>query len=204
MPQLLYLLSKRHHVYLYGGPGGGKSTAAKQAADALGIQFGYISLNPQTPDSRLMGYMDATGNYRETLFHKLYRDGGVFCIDEMDNASASLLTTLNSCLENGHGAFPNGMIPRHENFVVVATGNTAGRGANPQFPDRRPFDCAFSERFTFIEWDYDQQLEEAITMAINPKATDWLKWIRNVRTYAKQNHPKLIVSPRRHFAARNT
>lgn len=146
-----------------------------------------------------MGYMDANGNYRETLFHTLYRDGGVFCIDEMDNASASLLTTLNSCLENGHGAFPNGMITRHEKFVVVSTGNTAGRGANPQFPDRRPFDCAFSERFTFIEWDYDLNLEEAITLSINPKAGSWLKWVRAVRTYAKQNHPKLIVSPRASF-----
>lgn len=199
MPQLMYLLSKRHHVYLYGGPGSGKSTAAKMAADALGIRFGYISLNPQTPDSRLLGYMDANGNYRETLFYQLYKDGGIFCIDEMDNASASLLTTLNSCLENGHGAFPNGMVQRHEDFVVVATGNTAGRGANPQFPERRPFDSAFCERFTFIEWDYDHQLEEAVTLAINPNANSWLVWIRTVREYAKKNHPKLIVSPRASF-----
>ena len=199
MPQLMYLLSKRHHAYLYGGPGSGKSTAAKMAADALGIRFGYISLNPQTPDSRLLGYMDANGNYRETLFYQLYKDGGIFCIDEMDNASASLLTTLNSCLENGHGAFPNGMIQRHEDFVVVATGNTAGRGANPQFPERRPFDSAFCERFTFIEWDYDRALEEAITLAINPNAVQWLNWVRNVRDYAKKNHPKLIVSPRASF-----
>lgn len=199
MARLLYLLAKKHHVYLYGPPGSGKSTAAKMAADALNIPFGYISLNPQTPDSRLMGYMDANGNYRETLFFQLYRDGGIFCIDEMDNSSASLLTTLNSCLENGYGSFPCGMIKRHDNFIVVATGNTVGRGANPQFPDRRPFDSAFSERFTYLEWDYDLALEEAITLAINSDAKTWLKWVRNVREYAKKNHPKLTVSPRASF-----
>jgi MoxR-like ATPase len=201
MGKLLYFISKRHHVYLYGPPGSGKSTASHQVADSLNLDFGYISLNPQTPDSRIVGFIDAGGTYRPTVFRRIYENGGVFCVDELDNASASLLTTLNSGLENGSMAFPDGMIPRHKDFVLVATGNTNGKGANPQFPERRPFDSAFSERFTFLKWDYDTVLEENIVKAINPteKAEKWLGWVRNVRDYAKKHYPRLIVSPRVSF-----
>ena len=199
MPKLMYLVSKRHHTYLYSAPGSGKSTAAKQVADTLGLAYGYISLNPQTPDSRLLGYMDATGNYRSTPFQQLYTNGGVFCIDEVDNASPALLTTLNSGLENGHMAFPNGLAQRHRDFVLIATGNTAGRGANPMFPERRPFDAAFAERFTFIEWDYDVNLERAITLAINPKADSWHRWVIGTREYCKANYPRVLVTPRASF-----
>lgn len=199
MSQLLYLLSKRHHVYLYGAPGSGKSTAASQAAERMKIPYGYISLNPQTTDSRLIGYMDANRNFHETVFYNCYKNGGVFCIDEMDNSAPSLLTTLNGALENGHCAFPCGLVERHKDFVLVATGNTCGRGANAQFPDRRPFDAAFGERFTFIEWGYDADLEQSITLAINPNAQAWLTWITELRPYCQTNYPRVLVSPRASF-----
>lgn len=198
-PSLLYLISKGHHVYLWGPPGSGKSTAAHQCAQALERGWGYISLNPQTPESRLLGFIDAGGTYRPTPFYKAYTEGGVFCIDEVDNASPALVTTLNSLLENGNGAFPNGVYPRHKNFVLVATGNTAGRGANILFPDRRPFDGAFAERFTFLQWGYDEALEKSVTLAINPRAEKWLKWVREVRDYCHKNEISLIVSPRASF-----
>jgi len=196
MPKLMYLVSKRHHVYLYGAPGSGKSHASKQVADAIGVPYGFISLNPQTPDSRLLGFIDANGNYRSTLFHDIYQNGGVFCIDEVDNASPSLLTTLNSALENGHMAFPNGLVAKHPDFVLIATGNTCGKGANPMFPERRPFDAAFAERFTFIAWDYDIALEKAITLSINPNADSWHRWVIGTREYCKQHYPKVLVTPR--------
>lgn len=196
LPMLLYYISKRHNVYLYGPVGSGKSTAAQQVAEALELKFGYLSLNPQTPDSRLLGFIDAGGQYRKTVFYDCYTQGGVFCIDEMDNASASLLTTLNSMLENGHGAFPDGLHERHKDFVLVATGNTNGRGGNLMFPERRPFDSAFAERFTYLEWGYDEALEAKITLSINPKADTFLTWIRKMRTYCGKEFPRLVISPR--------
>ncbi len=199
LERLLYLIQKRHHVYLYGPAGSGKSTAAGQIAKALKLSFGYLSLNPQTPDSRILGFLDAGGTYRKTPFYDCYKNGGVFCIDEMDNASASLLTTLNSMLENGYGAFPGELVSRHKDFVLVATGNTNGRGANPMFPERRPFDVAFAERFTFLYWDYDVSLERKVTLSINPKAEEWLNWVWKARDYTAKNYPKVLVSPRAAF-----
>ena len=72
MPALLRVLGRRRHVYLWGPAGSGKSTAAKQAAEALGLDYGYISLNPQTPDSRLQGFIDANGVYRDPVFRRCY------------------------------------------------------------------------------------------------------------------------------------
>ena len=190
------LTSKRYNVYLYGCPGSGKSTGARQVADALELKYGYISLNPQTPESRLIGYMDATGNYRSTVFFDLYTNGGVFCIDEQDNASPALLTTLNSLLENGHGSFPCGIVERHKDFRLISTGNTDGRGANIQFPERRAFDEAFRERFIFMPWAYDEALELNLSLGINPNATAWVKWVQSVRAYCLSSDIRLVVSPR--------
>lgn len=195
-PTLTQLLAAGTHVYAWGPPGGGKSTAAAHAARALGRRYGYISLNPQTTDSRLLGYKDATGNYHRTPFRDCYEGGGVFCIDEMDNASDNLLTTLNGALENGHGAFPDGLVDRHADFVMVATGNTAGRGGSQNHAGRRPFDAATAERFVYLAWNYDEALEERLTLAAWAGARPWLAWVRKVRAYAGQHHPRLVVSPR--------
>lgn len=199
MAQLLYLLAKRHHVYLYGEPGSGKSTAAQLAAQRMGLQYGYVALNPQSPKSELFGFIRPDGTFQETVFYQCYKNGGIFCIDEMDNSSGALLTTLNGALENGHCAFPCGIVDRHADFIVVATGNTCGRGASPQFPERRPFDAAFGERFFFIEWSYDTELEKNITLTVNPKADTWLEWVSNVRAFCQTNYPKLLASPRASF-----
>jgi hypothetical protein len=96
-------------------------------------------------------------------------------------------------------AFPNGLAEKHPDFVLIATGNTCGKGANPMFPERRPFDAAFSERFSFIEWDYDVNLEKAVTLAINSKAIDWHRWVLKAREYCKKNHPRVLVTPRASF-----
>lgn len=195
-PKLLYYVGKRKHTYLYGPHGTGKSTAAQQAAEALGVPYGYISLTPQTPESRLLGYCTATGSYVRTPFRDCYENGGVFCVDELDNMSQALATTWNGALENGHMAFPDTLVTRHKDFVMVGTGNTSGQGANPSYPERRPFDKAFRDRFVYIHWDYDTKLEKAIALSIWPDSEPWVDWVKDVRKWANVNYPKLVPSPR--------
>ncbi len=81
-------------VWLYGEAGSGKSTAAEQMADELDLSFRSISLGPSTSKSDLMGYRDATGEYRSTAYRETYEDGGVFLFDEIDNAHPSVLTNI--------------------------------------------------------------------------------------------------------------
>jgi cobaltochelatase CobS len=197
--KLLELVQARVHAYLPGPAGSGKSTAAMQVAKALNLPYGYMSLTVQTPESRVFGYMDANGRYVETEFYRCYKNGGVFCFDEMDNSNGNLQASLNSALENGHCAFPVGMVERHKDFVMVATGNTNGLGGNPSYPERRAMDSAFRDRFVFLSWEYDVVLERSIALGMNPDADNWINWILAVRGYAKQHHPRLQVTPRSTF-----
>jgi len=195
-PKLLYLVGKRHNAYLYGPSQSGKSYAAAQVARTLDLPYYYLSLNPQTPDSRLVGFVRPDGTYQGTVFYKAYAEGGVCCLDETDNASAGLLTTLNSALANGAASFPCGMVERHADCVIVATGNTPGRGGTALYPERRPLDGAFAERFTFLHWEYDETLEEALVTGINPKnGATLLAWVRNVREYAASAGLRLMATP---------
>ena len=196
--RLLNLIASGQDVYMYGDPGTGKSTAAHQAATVLSLPYAYVSLCPQSSETLLFGFIHAGGHYVETEFFRLYRDGGVFCIDEMDNGSGALLNKLNSLLENGHGSFPCGTIPRNPKFVMVATGNTNGNGASLMFPDRRAFDPAFKERFAFLHWPLDTAQEKIIAVTLNPK--DGLAWMGTVSKIRQAiidlNIERVVVSPR--------
>ena len=196
---LLELAQMRMDSYLYGEPGTGKSTATEYIAKALELPYGYISLTIQTSESRIVGYNDAQGNYVPTEFYKRYTEGGVFCIDEIDNASGNLLTSLNSALANGNGAFPCGQVKRHPDFICIATGNTTGFGHNPMFPERQVLSGAIRDRFVFMNWTYDEKLEKLIALAQDDnkaRTAAWVTWIQSVRKYAQQYDPKLPVTPR--------
>jgi MoxR-like ATPase len=183
---------------LYGAPGGGKSHAAAQAALALEVPFYYVALTPGLPDSRLFGYLDANGTYRGTVLRQAYENGGVLCLDEIDNASDTTVTGLNALMANGHGSFPDGIIARHPRFVLVATANTPLRGGSRNHSGRRALDGATLDRFAFLEWHYDTALEDARVQAVLPgkDGKAWVRWVRKVREYAQAHVPQLIVSQR--------
>src|SRR5262245_47455172 len=89
------------------------------------------------------------------------------------------------------------MVEKHPDFILVATGNTALRGADRFFPERRPIDPATIDRFVYVEWDYDPALERAIVSGINDQAIPWMTWVHSVRSYAKQHALKgLWATPR--------
>lgn len=187
------------HVMMVGPAGTGKSTIAEQAAEALGLDSYSISLSPQTPASQIIGYMQAQGEYVETLFRRAYEHGGLFHFDEVDNAHPSVLAVINSALANGHMAFPDSMVKRHDDFRVVASANTYGRGATRAYVGRQAIDAATLDRFTMITIEIDEALEAALVAATGVDKslqTRILRQVRKMRENADKHALNVVVSPR--------
>ena len=196
-------------VWLYGEAGSGKSTAAEQMADELDLSFRSISLGPSTSKADLMGYRDATGEYRSTAYRETYEDGGVFLFDEIDNAHPSVLTILNNSIANNQGEFPDKRISRHDDTRFIAAANTIGRGATAEYVGRTPIDAATIDRFAFVPMDIDPELEEALVLGDQvrnsyvdissggvPNAREWLAVVRAHREAVSELGIRAIIGQR--------
>lgn len=189
---LLASIAAGVNVLLVGPAGSGKTTAVSKVADAIGADFYSLSVGPQTSKVDLLGYMDATGEYVTSNIRRAFENGGVLLIDELDAGNPAVLTTLNSIIENDSAGFPDGQIKRHEDFVVVASANTYGRGANRQFVGRQQLDDATLDRFVTLDWDYDEAFENDLP-GIDPK---WTAHVQNLRRIADNLRVRHTISPR--------
>ena len=134
---------------------------AKRVADALERPFFYTGAILQKYE--LLGYNDANGNYVSTSFYEAYKNGGLYLWDEIDASNPGALVAFNAALENGMLAAPNGeMVPMHEDFRCIAAANTIGKGATLRHAGRQPIDGAVTERYAFVQMDYDWSLTAAI------------------------------------------
>ncbi len=197
------------HAYLYGPTGTGKTHAAYKMAKSRNLPFSSISVCPATTQSALYGYNDANGKYNKTSFRDIYENGGVFCLDEMDNGNPSILAALNTALSNGFCTFPDGKtVWRHEKTTIIVTANTIGRGADINYVGRSPIDAATLDRFVFIKWDLDEELEKSLIdlpyknrpIKIEEGGTMekevWYEWVKLVRDLCEEMGLRHIVSPR--------
>jgi MoxR-like ATPase len=199
--RVLRIVSRGLHVYLTGPAGTGKSTLAEQVADALDIPFASISCHPQMTATALFGYQTADGTYLPTAWRNIFEHGGVFCVDEMDNANSSLMSALNQSLANSIAAFPDGMVKRSSEIptIVVGTGNTFGTGPDAMYVGRQAQDGALRTRFYTIEVPVDEVLERHMIDSTGCPSTVADKWhdiIRSARKAVDTLGMRVIVSPR--------
>lgn len=190
-PTILRILSARLPLFLVGEAGSGKTHLVEQCAEALGLQFYCISVCAQTTASTLLGYMDANGKYVRSLFREAYENGGVFLLDEVDNGNPNVLSVLNASISNHVCSFPDKMVTKHKDFILCASGNTYGHGANRKYVGRLEIDGATLDRFVFVEIGYDEKLEDNIC---GNKA--YAKIIQALRKRAQELKLRNIISPR--------
>lgn len=198
-PSVLKILQKKRNIFMVGSAGTGKTTIAEKASQALGLQFSAQSFNSQSSKSDLVGFKTANGVYIGTEFRERFQNGGIFLMDEIDNANPNILGTLNAALANGFMAFPDGMVKRHDGFIAIAAGNTYGNGATAQYVGRNPIDGATKDRFVFMDILIDENIEDAMVASTGldvRKATKWTMIVRQCRKNVADYGLQVIVSPR--------
>lgn len=151
----------RLNVWLTGPAATGKTHAAELVAEALDLPFYTHGAMAMTHE--LMGFIDAGGTYQRTAFREAFEFGGVCLFDEIDSWEAQPTLALNAALANGCAAFPDGMVKRHSDCLIIAAANTNGNGATAEYIGRNKLDAAFLSRFAVkIEWQRDVAFELAI------------------------------------------
>lgn len=181
--------------YLHGPAGSGKSTAARKAAELLGLSYGWIACHPMMGDHSVFGYMSATGTYVRGAIRDIFEHGGIFLIDEIDNGNPQLLAALNGMLALNVGEvfiFPDNVaVKRHPNFKPIVAGNTAGRGADDIYVAREALDGATLNRFAYLDWPYDEVLERNLVQNKN-----WAARVQALRKANKAARESLVITPR--------
>lgn len=176
-------------VMLTGGAGTGKNFMLEQVSQALDLSFYYTSTITQ--EYKLTGFIDGGGTYHETEFYKALTQGGVFFLDEIDASIPEALVILNGAIANGYFDFPIGREIAHEDFRVVAAGNTVGLGADMVYTGRNVLDGATLDRFVLVEMDYDTRIEENLC-----QDSDLRTFLYDVRKAVTSNHINHIVGMR--------
>ena len=159
------LAAMRLNILMVGPTGCGKTHLAGQVAGAIGRRFHAMSLSQGISEAYLLGrYIPSKDGlvYYPSKFAEFFRDGGLFLLDELDAADANALLVINSALANGHLTLPTGEVyDKHEDFILVATANTFGNGANRMYSGRTQLDTSTLDRFVVstVSMNYDTKLE---------------------------------------------
>jgi energy-coupling factor transporter ATP-binding protein EcfA2 len=193
MDRVVKSLARRKHVWLVGPAGSGKTTAASMAAEMLGMRYSEMSLGPASSQWDLNGFKNANGDYVPGEMRDTYENGGVFMLDEIDNANPSVLVAINAALGGTHGNFPDGRVKKHKDFVCIAGANTFGRGADRMYVGRTQIDATTIDRFKFLPFDYDEEAE--LDWAGHDQSR-WVEFVQKVRHAAMERGLRVIVSPR--------
>jgi regulator of sigma D len=181
--------NERLNIWLNGGAGSGKTTAAKKVAEALGLSFHFVGAIDN--EYKLNGFTDAQGRVVSTEFRKAWENGGVFLFDEVDGSNPNAVLSFNGALANGVCPFPDKAVKRHTDCVIIAAGNSV-TGATAEFNGRFKPDAAFFDRFALIDWSVDEALE--LATCSNP---DWCKYVQSVRKRATdRKYKNFTITPR--------
>jgi len=180
-------------VYLHGPAGSGKNHTVEQIAKEQNWEFYFT--NSVQQEYKVTGFVDAGGVFHDTEFYKACTSENecIFFLDEIDASVPEVLVLLNAAIANGYFEFPTGKIKWDKSRLhFVCAGNTVGNGADEQYTGRMVIDQATLDRFLFIPYDYDRNIELKITKG-NVELVDF---IRDMRRIAKEKGIRATFSYR--------
>ncbi len=152
-------------LYLKGEAGSGKSTAFAEVFAALGKpDYVHLTFGQHTTQTDVFGFIDANGRPVDYWKVKEAVEGGWgIGFDEFDNVSAEGGVAFNTVISNKVMSFPMvGLVTKHDDTVMMAAGNTFGRGADSQYVGRAQLDGATLDRLVYCPWDTDWEHAGAV------------------------------------------
>ena len=199
-PELLQIAQARDakgsriNLWVHGMPGDGKTTACENIAKALSLPF--CTLATMATSIMFFGYRTAGNGEYVTLSdaRKIWEHGGVLILDDFDGTMADTAIELNAPFANGYCQFPDGMVPRHPDCLIILTANTRGEGATADMVGRAKQDKAFLDRFVAYHWEIDEDLERATC-----GNEQWALRVQAVRRRVKDKGIKILITPRASF-----
>jgi len=188
----LHFITNDVPIFLVGPSGVGKNVLLKHCAEALSLD--YYFMNSVTDEFKFTGFIDAMGVYHESEFYTAFVKGGLFFLDELDASVPEVLVMLNAAIANKYFTFPIGHVEAHENFRVVAAGNTMGTGADTHglYTGRTQLDAASLNRFVVLHIDYDKRIDRF--MSQNDEAL--LEFVWAMRKAVKKCGLPMVISYR--------
>jgi len=180
------LLTAGIPVYLVGPTGSGKSVLARQVSEYLELDYAEIQLSLGVSRTDLFGNWNAQG-FVDRPFQRLYSNGGVFCLEEIDGCDPNMLLSINNAIANEHlfNSSNGQTYQKHEEFYPIATANTWGAGATANYSGREGLDASTLDRFKYgrILVDYNTDIEWGI---VDTKLTEY----ENEQSNSNGNKPR--------------
>lgn len=163
-------------LLIFGPTGSGKSSVVKQIMARLNFPVQQYVGNKRSELIHLIGsytFVDGETLWVDGPLITAMRYGHLFLFDEIDLVDPSILAGLNGVFEGDPITLPNGgeVVYPHDNFRVVATGNTNGGGdSRGVYQGANIQNLATMDRFMLIHVDYpDPEQEERILEAKVPQ-----------------------------------
>jgi len=177
------------NIWLAGPAASGKTHAGQDLAKLMGL--GFYGMGAKATAFDVLGFIDAAGQYHGTPFRQAFEHGGICQFDELDSWENEACLALQSALANDFCQFPDSIVKRHPDFICIAGANTWGHGATADYVGRTKLDGAFLSRFAKLPWDYDTDLETALSG--NPA---FAARVQKARAKAAQAGLKVLITPR--------
>lgn len=153
--------SGAENIWLYGPAGCGKTVLCDLAAKALDMPCTVLSCNAG------IRVQDITGaSYPQpepSIFSLAIQQPGIIVLDEFPSIDPDMAPLLNSFLSTGALLSSVGLVHRHPDCQVIATGNTKGDTIDPMYPANQVIDAAGRDRFAgnYIAVDYNKDYERS-------------------------------------------
>jgi cobaltochelatase CobS len=218
--EILLAWELNEKVLCYGPTGSGKSSLIEQLCAVTGRPFVRVNCSGDMDSSMMFGQLTAKEGstvWADGSITEAVKYGAVFAWDEWDVTPPEIAMGMQWLLEdNGKlflkempGSSSERMIVPHEDFRLVALGNTQGQGDDTgAHSGTNVQNTATLDRFgTAIHVDYlppeveEQMIQKRFGTTINVKLTKEIVKLANlVRQGYKSNQLSLTMSPRSLFS----